>query len=73
MRKITIFTLVMFTFNAFSISIKKATDADLKILVNAASMQNSASWATHIGDSVKKIYFEYETMAHLSSFSNNKQ
>lgn len=53
-------------------SIEKANAEDIKMLLSAASGENSAYWATYIGESRDRVYIEYSTAVHASSFLSDK-
>ena len=48
-------------------SIKKGTEADIPMLLDAASGVNSAYWASYIGSTQGRIYIVYESVVHGSS------
>ena len=67
-----IFALLFITVPALPLSlqaesIKKAGPDDIHMLLNAASGENSAYWATYIGETRGRIYIEYATAVHASS------
>ena len=60
-------SLLLTSMAALSSSIERATEGDIAMLLNAASGMNSANWATYIGKTKGKAYFEYGSMVHASS------
>ena len=77
MTKRTFITLIFITAMAFPLgssaeSIERANSDDIKMLLSAASGENSAYWATYIGETRDRVYIEYTTSVHASSFISNK-
>ena len=72
-----IFALLFITVPAFPLrshaeSIKRAGPDDVQMLLSAASGENSAYWATYIGETRGRIYIEYATAVHASSLWSDK-
>jgi len=63
-----ILVTLFLTFDAVAASIKRANTEDIKFLLNAAGSMNSAYWASYIGETNGRIYIEYKTLVHSSSF-----
>ncbi len=59
---------LIYTSSATAESIEKADSKDIEMLLDAASGMNSAYWASYIGETRGRIYIEYETAIHASSF-----
>ena len=53
-------------------SIERANAEDVQMLLSAASGENSAYWATYIGETRDRVYIEYTTAVHASSLLSNK-
>jgi len=53
-------------------SIERASSEDIQMLLSAASGENSAYWATYIGETRDRVYIEYTTAVHASSLWSNK-
>jgi len=53
-------------------SIEKADKKDIEMLLDAASGKNSAYWALLIGETRGRVYIEYTTAVHASSFLSKK-
>lgn len=75
--KRTFFTLLLITAQAFPLcsnaeSIERAGSDDIEMLLSAASGENSAYWATYIGETRDRVYIEYTTAVHAGSLWSNK-
>jgi hypothetical protein len=53
-------------------SIERANSEDIQMLLSAASGENSAYWATYIGETRDRVYIEYTTAIHVGSLFSNK-
>jgi len=72
LKSFLLISLLSVSMTALSDSIEEATEDDISMLLDAASGKNSASWATYIGHTKNKVYFEYGSMIHASSLFTDK-
>jgi hypothetical protein len=73
MRKFLIIALLLVaTAPTMAASLKRAAPEDIDMLLNAASGMNSSFWASYIGETHGRIYIEYGTAIHTSSFSSKE-
>ncbi|WP_413665363.1 hypothetical protein ACG1BZ_09290 [Microbulbifer sp. CNSA002] len=68
----TIFSLFFIASTARADSLKRADKEDIEMLLSAASGNNSAYWASYIGNSRGRVYIQYESAVHSSSLFTDK-
>jgi len=67
-----LFCILVFPQSSKAESIKRADTDDVQMLLSAASGENSAYWATYIGETKDRVYIEYATAINASSLFSDK-
>jgi hypothetical protein len=66
-----VFVLAALTpFASCADSLVRAEKDDVEMLLSAASGAQSAYWASYIGETRERVYIEYVTVIHASSFAS---